>query len=72
MEAPKFQKPDFGKGPVIFLKEVRSELGKISWPERATVIKLTIVVVMVSLVIGVYIGGLDLLFTKITDLLVNR
>lgn len=72
MEAPKFQKPDFGKGPVVFLKEVRSELGKVSWPKRATVIKLTIVVVTVSFVIGIYVGGLDLLFTKITDVLVNR
>jgi preprotein translocase subunit SecE len=59
-------------GPVSFFREVRSELAKVVWPSRDSVIKLTVVVIAVSLVLGLYIGGLDALFTKITDLLVKR
>ncbi|OGG19023.1 preprotein translocase subunit SecE [Candidatus Gottesmanbacteria bacterium RIFCSPHIGHO2_02_FULL_39_14] len=61
-------RPDFRGGPVIFLKEVKSELAKVTWPTRDQVIKLTIVVVVVSFIIGLYIGGLDLIMTKITAL----
>lgn len=64
--------PDFKGGPVIFLKEVKAELTKVIWPTRDEVVKLTIVVVVVSVVIGLYIGGLDLIFTKMTDLLVKK
>ena len=72
MEMPKLTKPDFRGGPVVFLKEVKAELLKVSWPTRDQVIKLTIVVVVVSFAIGLYIGGLDLAFTKLTDLLLSR
>ena len=72
MEMPTLTKPDFGGNPLVFLKEVRSELIKVSWPTRDQVIKLTIVVIIVSLTIGLYIGGLDLIFTKATDLLIRK
>ena len=65
-------RPDFRGNPVIFLKEVRNELGKITWPTRDEVIKLTIVVVFVSFIIGLYIGGLDLIMTKITGLFLTK
>ena len=66
-------KPDFGsKGPVVFLKEVRAELLKVIWPTRSEVIRLTVIVIAVSVGIALYIGGLDLLFTSITNLLVKR
>lgn len=72
MAIPTPMMPDFKGGPVVFLKEVKAELTKVIWPTRQDVIKLTIVVVAVSLAIGIYIGGLDLIFTKLTDILVQR
>lgn len=48
-----------------YLKEVRVELGKVTWPDRASVIKLTSIILIASLVTGFYIGGLDLTFTSI-------
>lgn len=72
MAIPTPMMPDFKGGPVVFLKEVKAELAKVIWPTRADVIKLTVVVVVVSFVIGVYVGGLDLIFTKLTDILVQR
>lgn len=64
--------PDFKGGPVVFLKEVKAELSKVVWPTRDEVIKLTIVVIVISAAIGIYVGGLDLVFTKLTDILVQR
>lgn len=36
-----------------------SELKKVSWPTRAETIRLTLVVVLISLIIGLYIGIID-------------
>jgi len=50
---------------VKYLREVRIELGKVIWPKREEVIKLTSVVFIISAVVGAYLGGLDLMFTKL-------
>ncbi|OGG20659.1 preprotein translocase subunit SecE [Candidatus Gottesmanbacteria bacterium RIFCSPHIGHO2_02_FULL_40_13] len=65
-------KPDFKGSPVIFLKEVKSELLKVNWPSREEVIKLTVIVVVISTVIGLYIGGMDILLTKLTSIIFKR
>lgn len=65
-------KPDFRGTPLSFLREVKAEIAKVSWPSREEVVKLTIVVIVISTIIGLYIGGLDLLFTKLVDLLIKR
>ena len=64
--------PDFKGTPVTFLKEVRSELAKVVWPTKDEVIKLTVVVLVVSLVVGLYIGGIDLIMAKVMDLMIKR
>ena len=56
-----------------YLGEVRSELTKIEWPKKEEVIRLTLVVFSISAIVGVYLGGLDLLFTKLlTAILTNN
>lgn len=57
--------------PITFLKEVRIELSKVTWPSREKVIRLTVVVIGVSALVGVYIGGLDTLFTYLLKNLVK-
>jgi len=52
-----------------FLKGVRSELRRVSWPDRKLVTKATISVIIFSLVVGVYLWVLDLAFTKILSLI---
>ena len=58
--------------PVVFLKEAKTELAKVTWPTREQTIKLTVIVIAISLILGFYIGALDLIFTKLTDLLIKR
>lgn len=55
-----------------FLKEVRAELVKVTWPKRGAVIKLTIVVIGVSAAVGVYLGGLDYIFAKMIETLLKK
>ncbi len=65
-------RPDFGKNPIEFFKEVKTELFKVSWPQRGLVVKLTIVVIGVSLVVAIYLGGLDFVFAKGIELLLKK
>jgi preprotein translocase subunit SecE len=53
------------KGIIKFFGEVKSELSRVTWPKRGEVVRLTLIVFAVSGIIGVYVGGLDFLFTKI-------
>ena len=54
-----------------FLKEVQTELKKVTWPTREQAIRLTGIVVGVSLVVGLYIGVLDYALTKVVGLIVK-
>jgi len=54
-----------------FLKEVQTELKKVTWPTREQAIRLTGIVVGVSLVVGLYIGVLDYGLTKLIGLVVR-
>ena len=56
---------------VIFLKEVRSELTKVKWPTRPEVIKMTSLVILISLLVGIYVGAVDFTLTKIMEVIVK-
>lgn len=64
-------KPDFGKNPLQFLKEVRTELLKVTWPSRAEIVRLTGVVIGVSVAVGIYLGGLDFIFAHLIQLILK-
>jgi preprotein translocase subunit SecE len=61
MQKPAF-KTQFGSGIV-------EELKKVTWPTREQTIRLTVIVIGISLIIGVYIGIIDVLLTKGLELL---
>ncbi len=47
-----------------FVADVVNELKKVSWPSRAETIRLTTIVIIVSLIIGLYVGIIDILLAK--------
>ena len=57
--------------PVIFLKETRDELKKVVWPTRDEVIRLTSVVIIVSLIVGIFLGGIDYILTNLLTLIIK-
>lgn len=54
-----------------YLTEVRDELTKVTWPKREDAIRMTAIVLLASLLVGLYIGGLDYLFTNLLGLILN-
>ena len=58
--------------PVQFLKEVITELKKVTWPTRDETIKLTVMVIVISIVVGAFVGGLDAILVKITSLVLKK
>jgi len=58
--------------PVAFLKETTEELKKVVWPKQQEVVRLTIVVLLISTLVGLFIGGLDALFVQVLNFLVKR
>jgi preprotein translocase subunit SecE len=50
-----------------YFAESISELRKVTWPTREDVVRLTIIVIAVSIVIGIYIGVLDIVFRTLVD-----
>jgi preprotein translocase subunit SecE len=57
--------------PVNFLRETYDELKKVVWPTRNEVVRLTFVVIVISIIVGIYIGALDYIFTKITEFIIK-
>ncbi len=46
-----------------FFAEVRSEMKRVTWPTRREVYATTLVVILTSVFFGVYLFGVDLLFS---------
>jgi preprotein translocase subunit SecE len=60
------------KGIIGFFGEVKSELSKVTWPTRTEVIRLTLIVFAVSAIIGVYVGGIDYVFTRVLAAVITK
>lgn len=54
-----------GVNPVTFLQETVAELRKSVWPSREETTRLTVVVIVLAVVIGFFLGGLDRLFSEV-------
>lgn len=50
-----------------YLAQVRAELRKVKWPNREETIRMTAVVIIVSVILGIYIGTLDYGLTKLIE-----
>jgi len=55
-------KTQFGNGII-------EELKKVTWPTKEQTFRLTVIVIGISLIIGVYIGIIDVLLTKGLEML---
>ena len=47
-----------------FLSEVRNEMGRVTWPSRKEVYATTLVVILFSVAMGVYLWVVDLVLAK--------
>ena len=54
---------------VQFFQEVKVEFKNIAWPKREALIQLTCVVISISIIISLLLGGMDFIFTQSINLL---
>ncbi len=51
------------------IQDLRAEWRKITWPDRETTRKLTLLVIALATVLGLVLGGVDALFVRVWNLL---
>jgi preprotein translocase subunit SecE len=61
----------WGRGRT-FLSEVRTELGRVTWPSRKEVYATTFVVIVTSIVLGLYLWGVDLVVNRLVGFIFRR
>ena len=49
----------------IFLREVRTELSRVSWPTRRQLVNFSVVTVLTSVILALVIFGLDVVLKQI-------
>jgi preprotein translocase subunit SecE len=47
---------------VTFLREVKKEMKTVSWPTKQETIHYTLLVIVISFVVALFLGGFDYLF----------
>jgi len=57
--------------PLSYIKESKAELDKVIWPTKIQTIKLTFVVIIITVIVGAYITGLDAIMAKIAETLIK-
>lgn len=59
------------RGTGQFLKEVRAELKKVTWPQRKEIIGSTAVVILASFLVAFFLGIVDLVLQKLLELVIR-
>lgn len=57
---------------IDFFKEVKEELTKVAWPTREETIRYTTLVIIVAVVVGIFLGGLDYILTAVTAFILEK
>lgn len=55
-----------------FLREVKAELKKVSWPTKQELISYTGIVFVSVLVVAILIWGIDLVYAKLLKIFINK
>jgi len=58
--------------PFVFLREAKAELLQVTWPTKQETIRLTGVVIVSSVVVGLFLGGADFLLTSAMGLFLQK
>ncbi|MCD6463175.1 MAG: preprotein translocase subunit SecE [Thermotogae bacterium] len=54
-----------------FFAEVKSEFKKVTWPNKRELVGSTMVVLFILLIMGIYLGFLDMVFSNLTKWLLT-
>jgi preprotein translocase subunit SecE len=54
-----------------YVTSVRTEVGRVSWPSRKEVVSLTVLIILLAVVLGIYLGLADVVLQQILRLLLR-
>lgn len=57
--------------PVQYLSQVKLELQKVTWPTKEKTLNMTILVVVISAILGLYLGIIDFAFNRLVAYLLS-
>jgi preprotein translocase subunit SecE len=57
---------------VKYVRSTIAELRQVAWPTKREAILYTILVVVISAIVALYVGAFDYLFSQGIDYLINR
>ena len=57
--------------PAEFVRQVKQEVSKITWPSRADAFRGTMVVIVASIVLATFLVVVDLVFAKAVGLIIG-
>jgi len=57
---------------IQFLRDVRFELGKVTWPSRRELLGSTVIVIIMSVIVSIFIGVVDLGFSNLVSFIFGR
>ncbi|MFZ1626917.1 MAG: preprotein translocase subunit SecE [Candidatus Moraniibacteriota bacterium] len=52
---------------IRFFTEAKGELMKVNWPTKDQLIRYTVLVVVISLAVAIFLGALDTLFSYLVE-----
>jgi len=55
-----------------FLSEVKVELSRVVWPTPKQTFRLTVIVILVTVAVGFFLGGIDFLLTKLLEIILKK
>jgi preprotein translocase subunit SecE len=47
---------------ITYFKEAKAEIKKVTWPTKKTVQRFTVLVIVISIAIAIFLGALDTVF----------
>ena len=50
-----------------FVREVHAEFRKVTWPSRAELVNSTAVVIVVTVVLAFFLGGVDIVLARVVE-----
>lgn len=68
----KTKKPNIFARFLKYLKEVKSEIIKVTWPAPKQVVRDTLTVIVIVIISAVFIGVIDLIFKNIVSFSVGQ
>jgi len=55
-----------------YINEVKSEMNKVSWPSKQKTLKDSAIVIIASVGTALFIGGIDTLFSYVTNEIIAK